>query len=84
VVVQSNEGFPDKADLLSRKVNEFEGQHRFGGGNDSDCDPHVMDILAGKGEGKPEEAQAQYDMLKYECGADGSSVKRATLSVVRK
>jgi hypothetical protein len=84
VVVQSNEGFPDKADLLSRKVNEFEGQHRFGGGNDGDCDPHVMDILAGKGEGKPEEAQAQSEMLKYECGADGSSAKRTTLSVVRK
>jgi carbohydrate-binding DOMON domain-containing protein len=84
VVVQSNEGFPDKADLLSRKVNEFEGQHRFGGGNDAECDPHVMDILAGKGEGKPEEAQAQYDMLKYECGADGSSSKKATLSVIRK
>jgi hypothetical protein len=82
--MQSNEGFPDKADLLSRKVNEFEGQHRFGGGNDSDCDPHVMDLLAPKGEGKPEEAQGQYDMLKYECGADGSSVKRATLVMVRK
>ena len=84
VVVQSNEGFPDKGDFLTRKVNEFEGQHRFGGGNDGDCDPHVMDILAGKGEGKPEEAQAQYDMLAHECGADGSSVKKATLSVVRK
>jgi carbohydrate-binding DOMON domain-containing protein len=84
VVVQSNEGFPDKGDLLTRKVNEFEGQHRFGGGNDGNCDPHVMDILAGKGEGKPEEAQAQYDMLKYECGADGSSVKKATLTMVRK
>jgi hypothetical protein len=76
VVMQSNEGFPDKSDLLSRKVNEFEGQHRFGGGNDGDCDPHVMDILAGKGAGTPDEAQAQYDMLKHECGADGSSVKR--------
>jgi hypothetical protein len=84
VVVQSNEGFPDKTDLLTRKVNEFEGQHRFGGGNDGDCDPQVMDILAGKGEGAASEAQAQYDMLKYECGADGSSVKMATLSVVRK
>ena len=84
VVVQSNEGFPDKADLLTRNANEFEGQHRFGGGNDSDCDPELMDILAGKGEGKPEEAQAQYDMLKYECGADGSSVKKATLTMVRK
>jgi len=84
VVVQSNEGYPDKDVLLGRKVNEFEGQHRFGGGNDANCDPHLMDILAGKGEGAPGEAQAQYDMLKYECGADGSSVKRATLTVVRK
>ena len=84
VVMQSNEGFPDKGDLLNRKVNEFEGQHRYGGGHDGNCDPHVMDILAGKGEGKPEEAQAQYDMLKYECGPEGESVKPATLSVVRK
>jgi hypothetical protein len=84
VVMQSNEGFPDKADLLTRKVNEFEGQHRFGGGNDGNCDPHVMDILAGHGEGKPEEIQLQYDMLKYECGPNGESVKMATLSVVRK
>ena len=43
-----------------------------------------MDILAGKGAGTPDEAQAQYDMMKFECGADGSSVKRATLSVIRK
>jgi carbohydrate-binding DOMON domain-containing protein len=84
VVMQSNEGFPDKSDLLSRKVNEFEGQHRFGGGNDADCDPHVIDVLAGKGAGTPDEAQAQYDMLKFECGADGSSVKRATLQMIRK
>ena len=54
VVMQSNEGFPDKADLLTRKVNEFEGQHRFGGGNDGDCDPHAMDVLAGKGDGRQE------------------------------
>ncbi len=39
VVMQSNEGFPGKTDLLTRRVNEFEGQHRFGGGNDGDCDP---------------------------------------------
>jgi len=84
VLVQSNEGFPEKTDLLTRKVNEFEGQHRFGGGNDANCDPHVMDLLAGKGEGAASEAQAQYDMLKYECGADGESVKMATLTMVRK
>jgi carbohydrate-binding DOMON domain-containing protein len=46
VLMQSNEGFPDKGDLLTRKVNEFEGQHRFGGGTDYNNDPHVIDILA--------------------------------------
>jgi carbohydrate-binding DOMON domain-containing protein len=84
VVVQSNEGFPDKADLLTRKVNEFEGQHRFGGGNDGDCDPHAMDVLAGKGTGDKSEIEEQYKMLAYECEADGTSKKMATLSMLRK
>ena len=84
VVMQSNEGFPDKADLLTRKVNEFEGQHRFGGGNDMNCDPHVMDILAPPAEGTEAEIQAQYDMLSYECDMDGNPVKMATLKMVRK
>lgn len=53
VLMQSNEGFPDKGDLLTRKVNEFEGQHRFGGGTDYNNDPHVLDIFA-----DPPEAQA--------------------------
>ena len=61
VVVQSNEGFPEKTDLLTRKVNEFEGQHRFGGGTDFDCDPHVMDIL-----GDPAQ------LADYECNPDGT------------
>lgn len=72
VIMQSNEGFPDKGDLLTRKVNEYEGQHRFGGGNDGDCDPHVMDIL-----GDDQKAQ-----LTYECNDDGTSKKMATLHMV--
>jgi carbohydrate-binding DOMON domain-containing protein len=72
VVMQSNEGFPDKTDLLTRKVNEFEGQHRFGGGNDADCDPHSMDVL---GENKQQ--------LAYECNPDGTSKKMATLTMMR-
>ncbi|MBL8113686.1 MAG: hypothetical protein JNK60_12430 [Acidobacteria bacterium] len=84
VVMQSNEGFPDKADLLTRKVNEFEGQHRFGGGNDGDCDPHAIDVLAGKGTGDKSEIDAQYKMLAYECNPDGTSKKMATLEMVRK
>jgi hypothetical protein len=84
VVMQSNEGFPADQDLLTRKVNEYEGQHRWGGGTDTDCDPHVMDVLAGSGSGEAGEAQLQHDMLKYECNPDGSSKTMATLSMVRK
>jgi len=84
VVVQSNEGFPAASDLLTRKVNEYEGQHRFGGGTDSDCDPHVMDVLAGSGTGDAAEADAQHQMLKYTCGADGAAGTLATLKMVRK
>ena len=84
VVMQSNEGFPDKADLLTRKVNEFEGQHRFGGGNDGDCDPHAIDVLAGKGTGDKTEIEDQKKMLAYECEADGTSKKMATLPMIRK
>jgi carbohydrate-binding DOMON domain-containing protein len=82
VVMQSNEGFPDKTDLLTRKVNEYEGQHRFGGGNDGDCDPHVMDVLAGNGTGDASEVDLQHKMLAYECNPDGTSKQLATLRMV--
>jgi len=82
VVVQSNEGFPQGNDLLTRKVNEYEGQHRFGGGNDGDCDPHAIDILAGQGKGDASEVAAQHAMLSYECGDEGASKKMATLTMV--
>jgi len=68
------------AKTISAKVNLGE----LGGGNDGECDPRVMDILAPGGNGAPDEAQAQYDMLRHECAADGSSVKRARLIMVRK
>jgi hypothetical protein len=58
--------------LLTRKVNEYEGQHRFGGGNDGDCDPHAMDILG----------DDQKQQLTYECNADGTSKTMATLHMV--
>lgn len=77
VVMQSNEGFPAATDLLTRKVNEYEGQHRFGGGNDGDCDPHTSDVLDG-----PDAKQA--DMLAYTCGPNGESVKPATLKMIKK
>jgi carbohydrate-binding DOMON domain-containing protein len=84
VIMQSNEGFPAKTDLLTRKVNEFEGQHRFGGGTDYDCDPHVMDILAGKAMGEDSEVEAQHAMLAYECDDEGNATKMATLEMIRR
>lgn len=83
VIVQSNEGFPSDSDLLTRKVNEYEGQHRFGGGHDGDCDPHVLDLLAGGGAGAKEEVGLQHKMLAYECADDGAAVKLAIVSNVR-
>jgi carbohydrate-binding DOMON domain-containing protein len=83
VVMQSNEGFPAGTDLLTRKVNEYEGQHRFGGGNDGDCDPHTTDILAGDATGAKEEIDLQHKMLAYECADDGSVKKLAVVSMVK-
>jgi carbohydrate-binding DOMON domain-containing protein len=81
VIMQSNEGFPDKADFLTRKVNEYEGQHRFGGGNDGDCDPQVMDILAPDAVGDRSEIDRQHEMLStYDCDPDHPT--NATLTMV--
>lgn len=83
VVMQSNEGFPEDRDLLTRRVNEVATQHRFGGGSDDQCDPHVIDVLAGKGAGVADEAKAQFEMLRYICNPDGSSKQMAVLKMVR-
>ena len=78
VVMQSNEGFPSAGDLLTRKVNEYEGQHRFGGGNDGECDPHVMDILIPP---YGDAAKKQYEILsKYK--KDTKEPKPEDLAVV--
>lgn len=84
VLMLGYEGLPAGNDLLTRRVNEFEGQHKFGGGNDEDCDPHIIDLLTGKGAGILSEINLQNKMLAYTCNADGSSKKMAQLMMVRK
>lgn len=79
VLSASNEGYPKGNDILSRKVNEFEGDHRFGGGDDGEIDPHFVDVLAGKAKGGDDEKAAQAAMLKY----DVKAKKKAQLSVIR-
>lgn len=78
VLVASAEGYPKDNDILSRRVNEFEGEHRFGGGDDGMNDPHFVDCLAGKGKGGADEVKAQHAMLKYDAGG-----KKAVLSMIR-
>jgi len=75
-VVQSNEGYPDGDSVLARKVNEYPGKHRFGGGNDHNCDPHAIDILAAPAKGTAAEKEAQYKVLKaYTCDESGGGNK---------
>lgn len=76
VAMQRNEGFPSSGSLLMTAVNEFEGQHRFGGGRDDACDPHVIDILT------PDD-QDQYALLKdYACTPDGEAERLAVLPMI--
>jgi hypothetical protein len=80
VLLASNEGFDNQPGngVLARTVNEFEGEHRFGGGDDGDSDPNFVDCLAGRGKGGDDEAAAQKEMLKY----DTSKKLRAVLKMV--
>ena len=80
VLVSSNEGFDNQPGngILARTVNEFEGEHRFGGGDDGDSDPNFIDCLAGHGKGTDDEAAAQKDMLKF----DAAKKQRAALRMV--
>ena len=81
VLVSSNEGFDSQPGngVLTRTVNEFEGEHRFGGGDDGDSDPNFVDALAGKGKGGDDEIAAQKDMLKY----DAAKKQKPVLKMVR-
>ena len=81
-VVQSNEGYAETDSVLARKVNEYPGQHRFGGGNDHDCDPHAIDILASPAKGGDDEKQTQFkELAGFTCTASGDGQK-ATIHMV--
>ena len=83
VLMQSNEGYPDGKEILTRKVNEYEGPHRFGGGTDYNCDPHVVDMLAPPAQGAGDEVEAQHNALSsYSCGDDPSVETDYILAVV--
>ncbi|MFH1529850.1 MAG: glucodextranase DOMON-like domain-containing protein [Pseudomonadota bacterium] len=80
VLVQSNEGYPRGDCLLTRDVNEVEGEHRFGGGDDWGCDPHAIDLIVPPARGGDGEKDGQFKALAYTCA--GSDRSKATLAVV--
>ena len=81
-LMQTNEGYPDKDSVLARKVDEYNGEHRFGGGNDYNCDPHVIDMLASPAQGGAAEKDAQFKALKgHTCDASGKG-KQAVIPMV--
>jgi carbohydrate-binding DOMON domain-containing protein len=83
VLVQSNEGYPRGECLLTRDVNEIEGEHRFGGGNDWDCDPHALDVIVPPAQGGAGEKDGQYKALAHTCaGSDRSKATLAELPMV--
>jgi len=81
ILVSSNEGYDKEPGngILTRTVNELEGAHRFGGGDDGDSDPNFVDCLAGKGKGGDDEKAAQAVMLKF----DAKGKKRPVLTMVK-
>ena len=83
VVMQVNDGFPLGKDLLTRRIWATPGIHRFGGGTDDDCDPNVLDILAGMGKGVESEKNKQYQILQYTCAEDGSAIRMPVLRMVK-
>ncbi|MFZ5446676.1 MAG: glucodextranase DOMON-like domain-containing protein [Myxococcota bacterium] len=82
VTLASQDGFPSGNSVLLRQVNEAGGAHRFGGGDDGQCDPQVLDVLAGLAVGASGEVKAQAEQLAFECDEAGEPRRRATLRLI--
>jgi carbohydrate-binding DOMON domain-containing protein len=84
ILMLSATGFPGDWCVLMRRVNEYNGQHRFGGGADGAGDPNVIDLFAGNADGSDDEAQLQYDMLgNWESGMDPEENEDDVLTTIK-
>lgn len=63
VLMTSNEGYPANYEILTRRVNAKNGDHRFGGGDDGEGDPHFMDMLYPPAAGEKAEIEGQHKVL---------------------
>ena len=84
VMMLSATGFPGDWCVLMRRVNEYNGQHRFGGGADGAGDPNVMDMIVGDGNGSKDEKELQYNILKnYKSSMDPEETEDDKLAKVK-
>jgi hypothetical protein len=84
ILMLSATGFPGDWCVLMRRVNEYEGQHRFGNGSDGAGDPNVIDMFVDNADGSEDEAQIQFDMLDdWESGLDPADTSADKLTVIR-
>ncbi|HPR18270.1 MAG TPA: glucodextranase DOMON-like domain-containing protein [Candidatus Cloacimonadota bacterium] len=84
ILMLSATGFPGDWCVLMRRVNEYEGQHRFGNGSDGAGDPNVIDMFVDNADGSDDEADIQYDMLNdWESGMDPEDTSADKLTVIK-
>lgn len=84
ILMLSATGFPGDWCVLMRRVNEYNGQHRFGNGADGAGDPNVMDLFAGNADGSDDEKELQYDMLNdWESGMDPEETEDDVLTTIK-
>ncbi|MCF7858499.1 MAG: hypothetical protein K9N07_04130 [Candidatus Cloacimonetes bacterium] len=84
IMMLSATGFPGDWCVLMRRVNEYEGQHRFGGGADGAGDPNVIDLFVDNADGSDDEAAIQYNMLdNWESGMDPVDTSADKLTVIK-
>lgn len=84
ILMLSATGFPGEWCVLMRRVNEYNGDHRFGGGSDGSGDPNVMDMFVDNADGSDDEADIQYDQLDdWESGMDPLETDENKLTVIK-
>ncbi len=84
ILMLSATGFPGEWCVLMRRVNEYEGQHRFGNGADGAGDPNVMDMFVDNADGSDDEKDIQYDMLNdWESGMDPENISADKLTIIK-
>ncbi len=84
ILMLSATGFPGDWCVLMRRVNEYNGQHRFGNGADGAGDPNVIDMFVDNADGSDDEVQLQYDMLDdWESGMDPEETEDDVLTTIK-